>query len=79
MAIFTYKGLRGDGAVREGEFEAGGRQDAFRQMESMGLRPIRLAERQSGTGKSGSSPKPSAKGRVEKGAATSVIRKSSVQ
>lgn len=45
MATFQYKALHPDGRVVEGELEAGGRQDAFRQMESRGLRPIRLVER----------------------------------
>jgi type II secretory pathway component PulF len=45
MPVFQYKALKGDGAVAEGEIEAGGRQEAFRQMEGLGLRPIRLAER----------------------------------
>ncbi len=45
MPWFLYKAVQADGRFSEGELEAGGRQDAFRQMESRGLRPIRLAER----------------------------------
>jgi type II secretory pathway component PulF len=45
MPLFQYKALQLDGTVAEGEIEAGGRQEAFRQMEGRGLRPIRLAER----------------------------------
>jgi len=42
--------LQADGSIAEGELEAGGRQEAFRQMESRGLRPIRLAERNGANG-----------------------------
>jgi type II secretory pathway component PulF len=45
MALFQYKALQGDGTVAEGQIEAGGRQEAFRQMAERGLRPINLAER----------------------------------
>src|SRR4051812_18450029 len=48
MPVFQYKALQGNGAIAEGELEAGGRQDAFRQMEGRGLRPISLAERRNG-------------------------------
>ena len=48
MPQFTYKALQANGAVIEGELEAGGRQEAFRQMEGRGLRPITLAERRNG-------------------------------
>ena len=44
MPVFQYKALQSDGAIAEGELEAGGRQEAFRQMEGRGLRPIKLAE-----------------------------------
>ncbi len=44
MPLFQYKALQADGAVAEGQIEAGGRQEAFRQMEGRGLRPISLAE-----------------------------------
>src|SRR2546425_1621982 len=50
MPTFQYKALQSDGTIAEGEVEAGGRQEAFRQMEGRGLRPIRLAERGSGNG-----------------------------
>src|SRR4051812_6178849 len=45
MPVFAYKALASTGAVAEGEIEAAGRQEAFRQMESRGLRPVSLAER----------------------------------
>jgi type IV pilus assembly protein PilC len=45
MAVFTYKAFQADGKTAEGQIEAGGRQEAFRQMEEKGLRPITLAEK----------------------------------
>lgn len=48
MAVFQYKAIQGNGAIAEGEIEAGGRQEALRQMEGRGLRPIRLSERRNG-------------------------------
>ena len=48
MPTFQYKALQGDGTVAEGRIEAGGRQEAFRQMEGRGLRPISLAEDRNG-------------------------------
>jgi type II secretory pathway component PulF len=51
MPVFQYKALQTDGAIAEGQIEAGGRQEAFRVMEGRGLRPISLAERGNGNGK----------------------------
>ncbi|MCS7090218.1 MAG: type II secretion system F family protein [Verrucomicrobiota bacterium] len=48
MARFQYKALQADGRIVEGELEAGGRQEAFRQIESRGLRPIRLQQHTGG-------------------------------
>lgn len=45
MPQFQYKALQLDGAVAEGQLEATGRQEAFRQMEGLGLRPVSLSER----------------------------------
>lgn len=45
MPVFQYKALQANGGVAEGQLEAPGRQEAFRQMEAMGLRPINLAEK----------------------------------
>jgi type II secretory pathway component PulF len=45
MPVFQYKAIQGNGAVAEGQLEAGGRQEAFRQMEDRGLKPISLAEK----------------------------------
>jgi type II secretory pathway component PulF len=48
MPLFQYKALQANGAIAEGEIEAGGRQEAFKKMEGRGLRPISLAERRNG-------------------------------
>src|SRR5262249_11787816 len=45
MPLFQYRALQADGAVAEGQLEAAGRQEAFRQMEGLGLRPVSLAEK----------------------------------
>jgi type II secretory pathway component PulF len=44
MPTFFYKALQADGKTAEGQLEAGGRAEAFRQMESQSLRPISLKE-----------------------------------
>lgn len=70
MARFQYKALQADGRIVEGELEAGGRQDAFRQIESRGLRPIRLQERGEGpNGKVRPRAQGNGQGRLEKPAA----------
>jgi len=45
MPLFHYKALQLDGAIAEGQLEAAGRQEAFRQMEGRSLRPISLSEK----------------------------------
>ncbi len=60
MPSFQYKALRADGAVAEGLLDAPGRQEAFRQMENLGLRPIHLAEKASAEAEKGVLPPPSA-------------------
>ncbi len=45
MPTFTYKAIGADGAVAEGQIDAGSRPEAFRQMETRGLRPVSLAEK----------------------------------
>src|ERR1039458_6960093 len=45
MALFQYKAFQASGGIAEGQIEAGGRQEAFRQMEEKGLKPISLSER----------------------------------
>ena len=57
MPTFQYKALQTNGSIAEGQIEAGGRLEAFRQMEGRGLRPISLAER----GGNGKAPKPERK------------------
>lgn len=49
MPVFVYKGLQTNGAVAEGQLEAPGRPEAFRQMEGLGLRPIKLTEKTAAT------------------------------
>lgn len=44
MALFLYRAIQLDGTVAEGKIEAGGRQEAFRQIEGRGLKPIKLSE-----------------------------------
>src|SRR5579863_3131761 len=53
MAVYQYKAFQTDGATTEGQIEAGGRQEAFRQMEQRGLRPISLAEKAAAPQKNG--------------------------
>ena len=48
MPQFQYKAFQADGTTAEGLLEAGGRQEAFRQMEQRGLKPITLAEKANG-------------------------------
>ncbi len=48
MPQFQYKAFQSDGTTAEGLLEAGGRQEAFRQMEQRGLKPIALAEKSNG-------------------------------
>jgi len=44
MPTFHYKALQPDGKIAEGKIDAGGRAEAFRQIESQSLRPISLKE-----------------------------------
>src|SRR5437870_4815257 len=48
MPLFQYKALQADGVLADGQLEAAGRQEAFRQMEGLGLRPVSLAETAAG-------------------------------
>src|SRR4029079_17162641 len=63
MALFQYRALQADGSIAEGQLEAGGRQEAFRQMEGRGLRPISLSEP-----RNGKPQKPAGHGQVQKAA-----------
>jgi type II secretory pathway component PulF len=58
MPTFSYKALQSDGKIAEGVLDAGSRPDALRQMETLGLRPVNLAEKSS-AGKKGSAAPPS--------------------
>ena len=53
MALFQYRALQANGAVAEGQLEAAGRPEAFRQMEGQGLKPISLAEKTAEVSKPG--------------------------
>jgi type II secretory pathway component PulF len=44
MPTFSYKALQADGRMAEGVLDAGSRPDALRHIETLGLRPIRVAE-----------------------------------
>ena len=54
MPQFSYKAIQRDGALAEGVLDASGRNEALRQMEGRGLKPIRLAE--SGNGSDAEKP-----------------------
>jgi type II secretory pathway component PulF len=58
MPTFQYRAIQSDGTIAEGQLEAAGRPDAFRQMEGRGLRPVSLAEKaaKKGVAKNGSAP-----------------------
>ena len=59
MAFYQYKAINGNGTVANGDIEAGGRQDAFRKMEALGLKPVKLIEKETK-----SAGKPSSDGSV---------------
>ncbi len=48
MPTFQYKAIQANGSTTEGQIEAGGRNEAFRQMEQKGLKPISLTEKADG-------------------------------
>ena len=56
MPLFDYKALQLDGGIAQGQLEAAGRAEAFRQMEGLGLRPISLAERAAAQAAKNNSP-----------------------
>jgi type II secretory pathway component PulF len=45
MPTFSYRALRADGKIAEGVLDAPGRPDALRQIETLGLRPVNVAEK----------------------------------
>ena len=51
MPTFQYRAMQANGTVTEGQLEAGGRAEAFREMEGRGLRPISLSESERANGK----------------------------
>jgi type II secretory pathway component PulF len=53
MPTFSYKALNASGAIAEGVLEAPGRPDALRQIETLGLRPVNLAEKATAAPKNG--------------------------
>ncbi len=62
MPTFAYKALQRDGKMAVGVLDAAGRPDALRQMETLGLRPVNLLEKNS-AGKKGSAA-PSSLGNI---------------
>jgi type II secretory pathway component PulF len=60
MATFSYKALQRDGKIAEGVLDAGSRPDALRQMETLGLRPLKVAETAAKAAKPGSTTAPAA-------------------
>lgn len=53
MPTFSYKALKTDGKIAEGMLDAGSRPDALRQIETLGLRPVNVAEMAGKPGKKG--------------------------
>ncbi len=62
MPLFDYKALQLDGGIAQGQLEAAGRAEAFRQMEGLGLRPITLAEKAVSTATTNNSSAPTKSG-----------------
>jgi len=48
MPTFRYRALQTNGSIAEGVLDAGGRQEALRQMEGRGLRALKLTEQLNG-------------------------------
>ena len=53
MPTFSYRALQTDGNMAEGQLDAAGRPDALRQMETLGLRPVKLVEKAVAAAKNG--------------------------
>jgi len=53
MPTFAYKALQRDGKMAEGVLDAGSRPDAMRQIETLGLRPVKVAETAAKAAKNG--------------------------
>jgi type II secretory pathway component PulF len=58
MPTFSYKALKADGRMAEGVLDAGSRPDALRHIETLGLRPINVAEAAGPPARNGSSAIP---------------------
>ena len=56
MPTFSYKALQSDGKMAQGVLDAGSRPDALRQIETLGLRPINVAETAAKAAKNGAAP-----------------------
>jgi type II secretory pathway component PulF len=54
MPTFSYRALKADGKIAEGVLDAGSRPDALRQIETLGLRPVNVAEKNGVAKKNGS-------------------------
>jgi len=63
VPTFSYRALKSDGKIAEGVLDAGSRPDALRQIETLGLRPVNVAEKIGAAKKNGSSA-PSAAGNI---------------
>jgi type II secretory pathway component PulF len=70
MPVFVYKALQTNGTMAEGQLEAGGRQEAFRQIESRGLRPVRVTERGAAPPANRTQPRPNQEADRSKSAAS---------
>ena len=61
MPTFSYRALQRDGKMAEGVLDAGTRPEALRQIETLGLRPVKVAESASkGAKKGGAAAAPAA-------------------
>jgi type II secretory pathway component PulF len=53
MPTFSYRALQANGKIAEGVIDAAGRPDALRQIETLGLRPVNVAEKSAAKKKGG--------------------------
>lgn len=59
MGQYQYKALQNNGGLTQGILDAGGRQEALRKLEALGLRPVQLKEKEdNGTAASNGSAQP---------------------
>jgi type II secretory pathway component PulF len=64
MPTFSYRALQTDGTMAEGQLDAPGRPDALRQVETLGLRPVSLAEKALAAPSKNGSPLPASFGNL---------------